>query len=161
MEDTVKTEGPAVVPEEKESTLIDSDSARIAELEADNARLIEESANYKLGMLKAKGKLPADEEDDEDKMRRIAREEAIKAKISSNDAEKDALYRKALKENKELKLTLQNKTKTPPAAQGTHSEGTPVTDTLITPEQLTAFKARGWTDTDIERYRRNLQKNLR
>ncbi len=75
--------------------------------------------------------------------------------------ELDAINQKALKENKELKLALQNKTKTPPAAIGTHSESTAtVSDGTITPEQLAYFKGRGWSDKDIEKYKANLRKKM-
>jgi len=72
--------------------------------------------------------------------------------------EQDALIKKALKENRELKLAQLNKTNTPPASVGTHSEGQMVKDTLVTPDQAAAFKARGWSDKDIEKYKKNLQR---
>ena len=59
---------------------------------------------------------------------------------------------------KELKLANLNKTNMPPASQGGHSEGQPVRSTAVTSEQLAAFKARGWSDKDIERYKKNLQR---
>lgn len=138
--------------------------AKIIELEAEKARLIAERDNYKTGMLKAKGKIPAEgtdlEETDEEKMRRIAREEASNQKINAIDAEKEALFQKTLKENKELKLAIANKTVAPPAAQGSHIESTPVRDTTITAEQMEYFKKRGWSDKDIERYKNNLRKKV-
>jgi hypothetical protein len=72
--------------------------------------------------------------------------------------EQEAIIKKALKENKELKLANLNKTKVPPASVGSHNESIPATDTSITPEQMSAFKARGWSDKDIERYKKNLRK---
>lgn len=136
------------------------EETRIAELEAENAKLTEESANYKLGMMKAKAKQGDDdlEETDEDRIRRIAREEANKVKIANNEAEKDALIKKVLKENSELKLANLNKNNVPPASIGSHSESNPVTDTVVTPEQLAAFKARNWTEKDVERYKKNLSR---
>jgi hypothetical protein len=66
-----------------------------------------------------------------------------------------------LKENTELKLTLKNKSNGIPTSVGSHTEGYQVQDTSVTPEQLAAFKSRGWSDKDIERYKKNLNKNSR
>lgn len=142
---------PTIAPEE------DSE-ARVAALEAEKAKLIEEGANYKVAYLKEKAKNdePADEEEDA-KMRRIANEAVANSRIAEIAREQDAIITRALKENKELKLAQLNK-KEPPAAMGGHNEGIPVRDTLVTPEQLDAFKARGWSEKDIERYKKNLQK---
>ena len=133
--------------------------ARIAQLEADKAKAIEEAANYKLGMLKAKAKLkdsyvPDEDETEDERIARIVQEKISETKIAQIDTEKEALYQKILKENKELKLANMNKTTVPPQAMGTHTESPQVRDTLVTPEQLVAFKARGWTDKDIERYKK-------
>ncbi len=134
--------------------------AKVTALEAEKARLIEEGANWKLAALKAKGKLkesPDAQETDDEKTRRIMREEIANSRLGQIDAEREALLKKALKENKELKLAQFNRTTTTPSgAIGTHSEGQKVQDTLITPEQLAAFKARGWDDKQIERYKKNL-----
>lgn len=145
-------------------TEIEDAEARIAQLEADKARLIEESANYKLGMLKAKGKVKEESFEDETEDERIARivqEKLSQTKMAQLDAEKEALTKRLAKENKELKLALQNKTKDPAAALGAHSESMAVRDTSITPEQMAAFKAKGWTDKDIERYKKNLSRYAR
>ena len=157
---------PAAAPEEvvasTNSTATEDAEARIAALEAEKARLIEESANYKLGMLKAKGKVKEEnfeDEDMDDKMRRIASETLANSRLVDIAREQDDIIKRALKENKELKLAQLNKAAgTPAAALGTHSESVAVTDTLVTSDQMSAFKARGWTDKDIERYKNNLRK---
>jgi hypothetical protein len=136
--------------------------ARIAALEAEKAKLTEEGANWKVAALKYKSKAKDDgsndDEDMEDKMRRIAAEALATSRLAEIAQEQQAIINTALKENKELKLAQLNKTGTPLAAIGTHSESTPVRDTAVTPDQMAAFKARGWTDKDIERYKKNLQK---
>lgn len=135
--------------------------ARILQLEAEKNKAIEEAANYKLAFLKAKNKNKEDldEESEEDRISRIVSEKLTATKIAQIDVEKEELLKKLAKENKELKLAQLNKTNTPAAAIGAHSETTVVTDTLVTPEQITALKARGWTDKDIERYKKNFLKN--
>lgn len=140
-------------------TSADDSEAKIASLEAEKAKLIEESANYKLGMMKAKGKAKEDTEEDEDaRMERIARKALADSRLADIAREQDAIIKAALKENRELKLAYLNKDTTPPAGIGSHNESTPVRDTLVTPEQAAAFKQRGWTDKDIERYKKNLNK---
>ncbi len=131
--------------------------AKIAALEAEKATILEREANYKVAYLKEKKKNEEldPNETDEERMRRIAREELAQTRITQIDSEKEDLLKKTLKENKELKLAQLNKTPVP-VSTGTHTEFQSVTDTLVTPEQLSAFKAKGWTDKDIERYKKNL-----
>lgn len=138
--------------------VVDENEARIAALEAEKAKLVEESANYKLAFLKEKAKKGENlEEDEDERMERIAKKALAESRLAQIAQEQEAIIQKALKENKELKLARLNRNE-PPAAVGTHSEGTPVRDTLVTPEQMAAFKARGWSDKDIERYKKNLQR---
>lgn len=131
--------------------------AKIAALEADKAKAIEEAANWKVAALKAKSKEVLEDESEEERISRIVNEKLSATKIAAIDNEKEALLKKLAKENKELKLANANKTGTP-VSTGTHSEGQVVKDTLVTSEQMAAFKTRGWSDKDIERYKKNLQK---
>lgn len=166
-EDTKTTEAndSSIVPSEEVSTTTSTESdaeARITALEAEKARLIEEGANYKVAYLKERSKKQdydnSDDEDIEEKIRRVTAETLANSRLAEIAQEQDSLIKKALKENRELKLAQLNKTNTPPASVGTHSEGQTVQDTLVTPEQMSAFKARGWSDKDIEKYKRNLQR---
>lgn len=165
MDDNKNKEKPAtetivetiVPPETVIAPTAEDAEARIAALEAEKATLIQNEANYKIAYLKekSKNKDPDPDETEDDRIRRITREELAQTRISQIDSEKEALLKKTLKENKELKLAQLNKTDIP-ASTTTHTEGQKVTDTLVTPEQLLAFKAKGWTDKDIERYKKNL-----
>lgn len=98
--------------------------ALLAEKDAELAKVKEEKENYKKGLLKAKGKLPEEElEEDlsaDDKMRQIAQEVVLSTKESQLNQEKDELYKKALKENKEMKLAMA--TGTSSNAQGSNQE---------------------------------------
>lgn len=154
----VKTEVPAAAPVVE--VVVDDNEAKIAALEAEKAKLIEESANYKLGMLKAKAKNEDPDEDEDQKIDRKVQEAISNSRLVEIAREQDTIIQKALKENKELKLARLNKTE-PAAAVGIHSESIPVRDTQVTPDQMAAFKARGWTDKDIERYKKNLQRYAR
>ena len=134
------------------------DEKKIKQLEKEKADLIVEAANYKVAFLKEKSKKEIDlEETDEERIKRITLETINSTKIAQIDTEKETLLKKLAQENKELKLAQLNKTP-PPAIIGSHNEGQKVTDTSVTPEQLAAFQAKGWTDKDIERYKKNLQK---
>jgi len=151
-----ETSAPTIAPEEN---LEDKVSA----LEAEKVKLLEEKENYRKAYLKS-SKAPKSEDDepeDDDKLKRIVDERLAESRLAEIARELNDISQKALKENKELKLALQNKTKTPPAAMGTHSESpTAVADGLVTSEQLAYFKSRGWSDKDIERYKKNLQKKV-
>lgn len=165
-EKAIETNVSAIAPKEGTPVAVPTQAdyeAKNALLEAEKAKLIEEKANYQLAYLKEKNKSKPDpDESEEDKMRRIANEAVANSRLAEIAREQDTLIKSALKENKELKLTQMNKSNGVPSAVGSHTEGgTVVTDTLITPEQLSAFKARGWTDKDIERYKKNLIKNTR
>lgn len=150
---SVNTPEPAAA----QTVVVDDNEARIAALETEKAKLVEEAANWKVAALKykdkARGELSDDEEDE--KMTAIAHKALAGSRLAEIAREQDAIIQRTLKENKELKLARLNGT-TPPAAIGTHSEGIPVRDTLVTPDQMAAFKARGWDDKKIERYKNNL-----
>lgn len=139
------------------------DQIRVRELEAEKAVILEREANYRAAYLKEadknKNRIPADETDEE-RVRRITREEIANRDVARIDVEKEALLKKALKENSELKLAMQNKPPATSTGGGGSTEQPGVVSTLVTPEQLAAFKARGWTDKDIENYKANLRKRL-
>ncbi len=139
----------------------DESEAKILALEAEKNAILEREANYKLAYLKEKKKNESAQdfpETDEERVRRITREELANQRITQIDTEKETLLQKTLKENKELKLAIQNKIPDKPAGGG-HNEVPEVVSTILTPEQLNALKARGWTDKDIERYKKNYRKN--
>jgi hypothetical protein len=158
----IKTEETVATPtvDEGSTTTQEDAEARIAVLEAERNKAIEEAANYKLGMLKAKGKIKEDfddEETEDERIERIVQEKLSATKIAQIDTEKEVLLKKLAKENKELKLAFSNKTSVATSV-GSHSESRSVTDTSVTPEQLAAFKSRGWSEKDIENYKKNLRK---
>lgn len=141
----------------------DDAEAKIAALEAEKNAIAEREANYKAAYLKEKAKnkeyVPEDETEDE-RVRRITREELANSRLAQIDTEKEALLHKTLKENKELKLAQLSRIGAS-AAVGTHTESQAVTSTILTPDQRAYFKSLGKDDKWIERYIRNLQKNPR
>ncbi len=146
------------------TTTPDDVEAKLAAIAAERDKAIEEGANWKLAALKAKGKQSdqLEDETEDEKIGRIVNETLNATKIAQLDTAKEELLQKVLKENKELKLAHANKPGTPPAGMGSHSEPmVSVVSTVVTSDQIQAFKARGWSDKDIERYKRNLSKNSR
>ncbi len=140
------------------------EQVKIAALEKEKQDILVREANYKVAYLKEKKKnegLVDLEESDDERIRRIYREEQARDRMSQIDSERDALLQKALKENQELRLARKNVISGTPTGAGASTEQTIVVSTVITAEQLAAFKAKGWSDKDIERYKRNLQKNTR
>ncbi len=137
--------------------------AKIKAIEAEKAAILEREANYKLAYLKEKKKNEGidPDETEEERIRRITREELANTRLNQLDGEKEELLQKTLRENKELRLANQNKPTNIPAGGGGSTEHPIVVSTVVTPEQISAFKARGWSDKDIERYKKNLQKNSR
>lgn len=126
------------------------------DLEAKLAKLEEEKENYRKAYLKETSKnKEAGTEDEDDKIKKYVDAAVAQSKLAEIAREQDEIIKRALRENKELKLAHMNKTTTP-ASVGTHSEGQPVKDTLITPDQMAFFKSKNWTDQDIERYKKNL-----
>ncbi len=145
---------PVVAPNEDYET-------KIEQLETEKASLITETANWKMAALKAKSKsreVLDEDETEEDKMRRIAAETLASSRLAEITREQDAIIKKALKENKELKLAHLNKPNGLPTGVGSHTESKAVQDTMVTPEQLESFKKMKWTEKDIERYKNNLKR---
>lgn len=136
--------------------------ARNKALEAEKSKLLEERDNYKFAYLKGKERKHEniEGEDEEDRLRRLMREELAGSRLADIAREQDAIIQKALRENKELKLANMNKGGTT-SSVGSHSESAKVQDTMITPDQMAAFKAQGRSDKWIESYKKNLIKHSR
>ena len=136
-----ETNATTIAPSEEIESLQDDAQARFESLET-------EKENYRKAYLKEVEKNKnrgEDDETNEEKMKRYANEALAESRLAEIAREQDSIIKKALKENKELKLAQLNK-REPSAAMGTHSESAPVKDTLVTSEQLAAFKAKGWDD---------------
>lgn len=148
---------------EDEANAKSPEQIRIETLEKEKQEILVREANYKVAYLKEvrKNEGTATEETEEDKIRRIYREEQTRDRLNQIDTETKSLLEKALKENRELRLAAQNRPAHFATGGGSSTEQPVVVSTLVTPEQIAAFKARGWSDKDIERYKKNLSKNSR
>lgn len=162
MEQEKATDSSAIAPVTVETPTLTQEE----DLAAKYSKLEEEKNNYRSAYLKEQEKNRAAKENqgstlDEDKISEIVDKRLADSRIVEIAREQDALLKQAFKENKELKLAHLNKTTTTPAAAlGTHSEARAVQDTSITPEQMAAFKAKGWGEKEIERYKKNLSARI-
>lgn len=165
--DAVKTDvQPAAAVEKTETSQTEEVDyeAMLNEKDVELAKLREEKENYRKGLLKAKGKLPEDDDkssnDEDDKFRRIVREEMLTSREAQIQSEKDALIIASAKKVKELTLALKNRQQiTNTSAPGSNQEkGEVKTDNFFSSEQINSLKAKGWSDKKIEEFKKNLAK---
>ena len=121
----------------------------------------EKKEQYRKGLLKAKGKLPEDddlEESLDDKVSRLVKEQILSTRESQVQAEKDALVTTLAKKNKELTLALKNRSQvTDTSASGSNQDKPDVkVDSFFSKEQISSFKAKGWSDKKIEDLKQNM-----
>jgi hypothetical protein len=158
----VENKQPSAAPVEPEAVKApESPAAEVIDYEkefseslATIAKLQSDNENYKKGILRAKGKLPPEDEDIE--------ENPASVKIAEELVEQNkqilAMNEKLVRDTKELRIALQNKAQISNTTPGTGSDPAPfkAPDNLVSPQQLTYFKSRGWSDTKIEAYKKNL-----
>lgn len=154
------TEAPAVDEVDWEAKLKERDE-RIAKLTTDRD-------NYRKGMLKNKGKLPTEEEQEvdelstEEKMRKIAKEEFLNTEIAKElEAKKEDLAILA-KENKELRVAVKNSNKSnlSPDGIGSDSSKNEEKDTF-SPQKIAQLRARArQLGIDEDYYIKTARKNV-
>lgn len=137
----------------------------LAEKDAMLVKLAAERDNYKKGMLKAKGKVSKNEDDDseeetvDEKVTRLVKEQLLDTQFDLAQKEKDALILKTLARNKELETALKNRSQIATAGAGSSSETKLApADPVLTAEKLSQLKGLGWDDKKIELFKKNLMK---
>lgn len=128
----------------------------LSEANARIAKLAEERDNYKKGMLKAKGKISDDEDEETPDIREIVRQEAL-AVLADTDyvkatSERDAIISKIAKENAELRLAIQNKPGTG-TGSGSNQDTQKVKDNVLSEDQERELRSRGFDDKKIEYFK--------
>lgn len=128
-------------------------------------RIREVSENYRKGMLKAKGKLPEEddnssEEDLDSKIDRKVQEKLLASRESQLQGEKDKLIVDMAKKNKELILALKNRDQITDNSGSASNQDKPEVkvDKVLSSDQINALKAKGWDDKKIEEFKKNLNK---
>jgi len=141
--------------------------AVLAKKDAELAEVRTERENYRKGMLKAKGKLPEEEELDsstpegmEALVDRKVQEKFLSTKEAQLQADKDAALRAMIKRNKELEVALKNRGQIlSPTAGGSNTEKPEgKVDNYLSNDQINALKAKGWDDKKIESFKKNMTK---
>lgn len=161
MAEEIKTDAGEVSTQEKEGSTditelakalkesLDREAAEKAR--ADKAET--ERENYKKGMLKAKGKLETDETEEI--------EGGTSEKKDTTSSELIGLVKTLLEKNNELAVASANRSQIATSSQGGSSEAkVEVSDNLLSADQISNLKARGWDDKKIARFKENV-KNVR
>jgi hypothetical protein len=114
-----------------------------------------ERENYRIGMLKAKGKVKDDAGEDEEKDT-----EAQPVKVAATESsEIIGIAKQLIKRNQELETAMLNKSQIANSPQGGSSETVfKVGDNMLSEAQIGALKAKGWDDKKISRFKENLLK---
>ena len=147
---------PAVKPDVDYQT-------ELAKRDAEIKRITEVSNNYKRGLLKAKGKVEDETEEDEyeesseERTRRIIREELANTDLAKALAEKEALVSQMANELSEAKLAIKNRSGMTPSSGAAGAEETAQKDNVLSEQQIQNLKARGFDDKMIEQFKKNLQ----
>lgn len=117
-------------------------------------KIEQDKENYKKGLLKAKGKLPEDDEevsvdpnDLDTKVNRAVQEALMNTEYEKTRKEQEELVKKALKENRELKVALGNRSDLKNVSLGAGSPASAVDKTPAekywSKEQYSYLKSRG------------------
>lgn len=138
--------------------------AQLAAKDAEIEKVRKERENYRIGMLKAKKKLPEEDiygeaEEKPDIAAMVAeqvREQLAQSTEARLLAEKDALSKNLAQKVKELTVALKSKDQSNASGQGAGAEGVEVKDSFFSSEQLASFKARGWDDNMIQKAKENM-----
>lgn len=142
VETTPEDAGTPIVPEEAD--LLNEFQSVLEKLD----KAERDRDNYKKGLLARKRGEPIPEQLEEDEVERRAEEKAKElfkeAQLTEALKKKDEIALKALKENRELKIALKNRSGivTTPSG-GSQPDPAPSKDTFWTADQLAYFKKRG------------------
>ena len=148
--------------EEDTSSLLRAQEEKIA-------KLAKERDMFRTGMFKYKNILKSEsseEEEDleqtsEEKMRQIVKEELAESELAKAVYEKETIIQKALKENKELKTALGNRSQLSNLPGGSSQESADVKKEFFTEEQKSYFAKREkelGVKIDLDKAAENLRK---
>ncbi len=137
----------------------------LAEAQAKIDKLAEEKDNYRRGMLKAKGKLPEEEDGQEDLetlVERKVQEKLYDATIQEAEKQKDELIKRTLKENAELKQLAKSKGFIPTSMGSNQDKPEVKTEQYFSPEQTADLAKRAERlGISTEKYISTLKENLK
>lgn len=143
--------GVQAAPNEQKSIedILKEKNERIVKLE-------DQVKNLNHGIKVAKGKVVEEEDDDALDPREIARQEAIAVLAESNLAkeiqERDQILDTVVRENRELRLAIQNRAGTG-VSVGSNQDTPAPKDNVISEAQERELRGKGFTDEMIERFK--------
>lgn len=128
-------------------------TAKLASLEAENAKLAEEKENYRKGMLKYKKQEepePLVDESIDELVERKVQEKLYDTRSQEIEKQKAETLEKILKENEELRKAASLRSPSSPSSMGSNQDKPEVTTSAHwTPEQEASLKARGLDPEEV------------
>lgn len=158
-----ETAAPSEETVTRETVEVDYE-AELKKKDDELVKIREEKENYKRGLLKAKGKIPDEDDnssnDDETldaKIDRKVQERLLATKEAQILAEKDAVILAQSRKLKELSLAVKNRSQISNSGQGSNQEmPEPRKDNILSNDQISSLKTKGWSDEKIEAFKKNL-----
>lgn len=136
---------------------------QITEKDEKIVKLTTERDNYRRGLIAKKGKNDKGEDIEltvDEKIAAGIEEALLNSSISRESSEKDEIIKKALARNKELEITIKNRSQIMITEGGSGNEVKVVPkDPILSEEKLKQLKGMGWDDKKIARFKENLKKN--
>lgn len=149
------TEQPTAVEKiEEQSPAAEIDYAtEYAALLEENVRISSDRNNYRKGLLHAKGKKQVDEEElsEDEKIEQLLDRKLAERDDKNKEDKKRELAMKLVKENRELKIALQNRSQVSVGASGSSTKETVTNDTYWSKDQLEYFKKRGLDPNTVKK----------
>ncbi len=131
------------------------------------AQVAEERNNYRKGLLKAKGKLPEDDQTetgDSETMEAIidrkVQEKFLSTKEAQLQIEKDQTISALIKRNREVETALKNRGQISSSSGEGSNQDKPEgkKDNYFSNDQISALRAKGYDDAKIETLKKNMAK---
>lgn len=141
--------------------------AELKKKDEELAQIRTEKENYRKGMLKAKGKLPEEEELDSSTpegldalIDRKVQEKMLSTKEAQLNAERDFALQGIIKRNRELEVALKNRGQITSASGLGANQDKPEgkSDSYFSNDQIADLKKRGFDDKKIEELKKNMSK---
>lgn len=159
-----KVETAVTQPEVTSAPVTEVDyEALLAKKDAELEIVRAKKDQYKKGILRAKGKLPEEDNTPEELdalIDRKVQEKLLSTQEAQIQAEQSLIIKNLAKRNKELEVALKNRSQiTQASAPGSNNDKPEVTtDSYFSNEQIQALKAKGWSDKKIEQAKVNMKK---
>ncbi len=163
--ETIATQPKMETTSTQQSQEVDYE-AELAKVNATLEQTKVEKENYRKAYLKNAGGNPPEEDDNssngtediDSKVKRLVSEQLLATKEAEAQADKDRIISNMAKKLKETTLALKNRGQiTTTSGQGSNEEKAEgKVDNVLANDQISALKAKGWSDKKIETFKKNL-----